>query len=632
MDITLYRRYKMPVTFADREPDVYKLEDIYDPEIHGTTNTANGKFIPAVGSIVVDLTTPTANAFALFVVVSVNDGTHLLPYQCTLKPIALSQMSIIDKLFTYGNDAYMLYYDTRTDPTTLSISSNLMLLGDNSSQYILYKHELDGTKTPLSINRDSGGNITGNYVPIVETASPGVRRPNHCETTLPLNDNDLVTMEVYDSALTKNMDIILISKRATTLNDLNANNSIITGFDVSCNQEKVTGEFKVFPGQNKDDLAIFPKLTFSTGEELIVPVDDAVCFMYGWENINTDLHIGNWNSGTPISLVPYLLNGISYTPIYHVLVNNLYYKCLTTGTTGVTEPVWDTTVGSVTSDGSILWERVETASGMEHSILFKYYLSDDVQSDISNGTEVRWVECTKTVIVESTDLSTEVGKINIIPIWNGVDAYTFEYIAYPKGRSYGTVVTNVMEFSDAQPPDGTSSSLGIWQTVRMRYPLVDTNGIAYNYRQDIQVKLEAHGGPLPNYSIRDNISSPLIFGAQDSQHDRPAIKFDGSNYFVSNSRFPDKDDFVENFFLNANAPWVEPGESICPEPTHFMIRRPSSLAALTVDVIAVEDYDHNIVMNSTTMPIVGDTLLVEFLLAVGGGYATLYGVPVEVTT
>lgn len=278
----------MTLLLKDRQPDVWRLTDIWDPDVDTGTPEASGKFIPAVGSIVLDMLQPPTVPIPAYVVVAVDEIT----FKSTLRPLSsiLELGAVSDRILSYGNDIMMLYYDNRETPTRLRIDSNLLILGDNSSEYILYMRDNGtGLENPISMNIDNTGHVVSERIPIVETATPGVRRGNDCYTSVPLVDGNLVEMRVFDASGVQIMSLQLVIKRSDVLNDLESGIDVITGFNVTANQEKLTGEMIVFTGQNKEDLAIFPELEFSTGEKLTVPVDNMTCFMYGWEDVKTDI-------------------------------------------------------------------------------------------------------------------------------------------------------------------------------------------------------------------------------------------------------------------------------------------------------------------------------------------------------
>ena len=560
----------MPILLGEQDPDVYLLHQIYDPDIDGVDPSASGKIVPGIGSLVVDMTTTPSLTYNIWVVESVDDQPIPPATTPTYKSHLVPATSLIDnhllgdKLMSYGNDVYMLFYDERTTPTKLMVGSNLMILGDNSAEYILYKHENDGTKTPISIARNAQGEITGNRVGIVAVQGNAIKRPNDCETAYTMTDNDLITMEVYDSAGVKNMDIILITKRATILNDLSAVDNVITDFDVIANQEKNTGEFVIFSGQNKDDLAVFPEITFSTGHKRVVPVNDASCFMYGWEDIKTDI------------------------------------------------------------------------VGMEYPLLFKYYLAPNVQSTISSGQgQVRWVDTTKKVVIEARSITREVSKISPIPYYDySNNVWKLKFVAYYRERDNLADVTNELFWRDNTSFDG--SSLGDWQDLRIGLHLQTTDGVEYDYEQNIQVLVDDINSTEP-FKLRDNADSVLIFGAQDLDHNRPRLRYDSDSetYTISTAQFPTVAKFVENFFLNANPPWNEPEESISPEPTHFTIRNinESPIIPEPMEIEAYSTLTQLSVPEANLPPDIymQQTLIFEFLEQINDTqFNVLYGTPVDV--
>ena len=71
----------------------------------------------------------------------------------------------------------------------------------------------------------------------------------------------------------------------------------------------------------------------------------------------------------------------------------LYFQCTTAGTTGGTEPTWDTTVGNTTSDGTAVWtcraiefDNTTTTSGYSNS------WTDHEEFDSGDTIRLRWVD------------------------------------------------------------------------------------------------------------------------------------------------------------------------------------------------------------------------------------------------
>ena len=293
----------------DRYPDVWKLTDIYDPDIDTDGLEASGKHVPAIGSIVLDMNQPADVPIPAYAVIAVDQVT----FKPTLRPLtSLLELNVADRLVTYGSNQYMLYYDDRETPTRLRIDSNLLILGDNSAEYILYKRNpATGLDDPISMNIDTSGNPVSERIPIIMTATPGVRRGNDCYTDYNLTDGQTVEMRVFDASGVQIMSLDLVVKRSDVLNDLESGIDIVTGFDVRASQEKTTGEFIVFTGQNKDDLAIFPELEFATGHKLVVPIDNVSSFMYGWDDVKSDLPGYEYDILFKYYLTPNLLGTVS---------------------------------------------------------------------------------------------------------------------------------------------------------------------------------------------------------------------------------------------------------------------------------------------------------------------------------
>ncbi len=275
----------MPIHFAEKQPDVYMLSTIYDSATDGAIDSDHGKFVPAVGSVVNDVTVDPPQAW---VVTAVDPVT----YDSTLKPMSsLLESGGIDRLVTYNNKHLMLFFDTRTTPTKLRVDSNVMIYGDKSVNYKLFRLNGDGTETCISLYIDGTDTVVGQIVPVNELTSQvgsGIRHPIDCYTSEAIVADDIIYMRVYDAADTMTMEVKLISKEVSLLTDLESNSTVITGYDVSANQQLGDGTFILFGGQNRDDLAIFPKLTFNDGRILDAPLGSDA-FMYNYDAINTDI-------------------------------------------------------------------------------------------------------------------------------------------------------------------------------------------------------------------------------------------------------------------------------------------------------------------------------------------------------
>lgn len=59
---------------------------------------------------------------------------------------------------------------------------------------------------------------------------------------------------------------------------------------------------------------------------------------------NTDY--ADWVAGTAYSLADFAVPTVAHT---------VCFECTTAGTSGTTEPTWDTTAGNTTPDGTVTW-------------------------------------------------------------------------------------------------------------------------------------------------------------------------------------------------------------------------------------------------------------------------------------
>ena len=144
------------VLYGETERRVYPLSVIYDPDVDLPSSLeSEAKIIPAVSSIVVDDMSGLHNT--VYVVVAVDSET----LKSTLRPAAFAEINdqTVDRILSYGNNIYMLYYSpvTITDDTNttikcnrLSIDDKFTLFGNHSANYQLVRTNADGTKTIIS--------------------------------------------------------------------------------------------------------------------------------------------------------------------------------------------------------------------------------------------------------------------------------------------------------------------------------------------------------------------------------------------------------------------------------------------------------------------------------------------------
>lgn len=89
--------------------------------------------------------------------------------------------------------------------------------------------------------------------------------------------------------------------------------------------------------------------------------------------------------------------------------NGYYYECTTAGTSGASEPTWDTTVGGTTSDNTVTWTTREIPKGNDVLAAFGRIWALNSTGDIVYFSG----------LLDETDyLSTSAGSINLNYVWN----------------------------------------------------------------------------------------------------------------------------------------------------------------------------------------------------------------------
>lgn len=264
------------ILFGETSPEVYKLEDIYDPDVDGSDVNASGKIVPAVKSILI------GSNLELYVVIAVDPTT----YKVTKEPAnILNDDSVAeDEIISYGNEEYKLYYDNRVNPIKIVIDSKLRLFGTNSAEYKLYKSTGDSDLS-IAAYLDEEGVISGDRIPMV--SSSGVSYPADCHTLTSLSDGDIVELHIFNGVGMMTTVVLLTCKQATILNDLASGSNPVVEFNASASQSS-GDNWMLYVGQAPDHLAIYPEVVYSDGTKEFVPINDLNCFLYGMEDVETN--------------------------------------------------------------------------------------------------------------------------------------------------------------------------------------------------------------------------------------------------------------------------------------------------------------------------------------------------------
>lgn len=576
--------------YGEDQPRVYPLTRIYDPDIHGKDPEASGKIIPEVSSQIVDDTRGLHNQ--LYTVTAVDPVT----YKVTMVPTAIvvTDEAQPDRVLSYGNDVYMLYYATVviTDSegtivrlTRLVIDNKLAFFGHHGAMYELVRTNEDGTKTVVSQNFDTSNNPTGPRVPVVETAVPGVRKCVNCYSYADFKDGELIALYIYDASGILITVVQLVTKKALILNELTDSTNPIVAFDLVANQ-MLDGDIILYTHQNKEELALYPQITYADGTTQVVTIDNVSGFLYGLEDVKTDF------------------------------------------------------------------------AGAEFTLTAKYYIADDVPSTIAHGEGVRFLVCSKTVrIVNTTKYKiSKISVIPVWN--KELKQWKLELYAYKENRKGFAIITKVAtikrhkgETPEHQPKyeDYSPNEWNKTQELLIETMQIPDSGVAEKYTQTVYVELRDHDTDPATWfliSEKDDKSVPT-YGDYTSPHSVPTIYFGAikggevDGIVKSTYRIPielyrqttaqtSKDIFLENFYYNALPPKIDQ-ESKAVEPTHFTLRAPISGIVLMTQPREIDKFSEPLFLTAYLNQYVNRTVVMEFWKQLDdSSFEILYGVPVRV--
>jgi len=275
---------KSMILFDDKRPDSLFLEDLYDPVLHGFDAVNSGKIIGTPGSLVVDKT--NGNIYYIDYVDPVTKKSYLKTPRILYTGLdGEDGKDAIVYLISYGNDKFYCYYDDRIKPTKLVVDSKLLIFGSANTEYRLYRIDPTGKKQIISVYLNSDEVIKGNRIPLspVGPALPNAKWCTNCHTLNYLEDGEILTIEIFNSAGVLSAEFNILVKRAVILNDLTSNVNPIINFDATCVQTR-GDEWFLYEKQSPSSLNITPYLDYYDGTRHNLVIDNIQCFMYGLED------------------------------------------------------------------------------------------------------------------------------------------------------------------------------------------------------------------------------------------------------------------------------------------------------------------------------------------------------------
>jgi hypothetical protein len=274
--------------FQDMRPDLIKLENLYNPDIHASISSPEdaeqlGLIVPSLRSIIIG----PGPKYTKYDVIAVDPDT----FKSTLQQWTID-LNYADETYfiNYGNDIFCLYYDDRVKPIQLLVDGKLLVFGESNTEYRIRRVN-PSTKVNeiISVYLDSDGKFVSDRIPLRSVTHPmpsGWKICTNCHTLLAPNeliDGDTVTLEIYNNLGELTTEFRLIVRRAIPLNDLDPESNPIIGFDATALQ--MQGDtFVLYEKQDETHLGIQPFLTFANGHVEQLTIDNENCFLYGFDD------------------------------------------------------------------------------------------------------------------------------------------------------------------------------------------------------------------------------------------------------------------------------------------------------------------------------------------------------------
>lgn len=279
-------------------------------------------------------------------------------------------------------------------------------------------------------------------------------------------------------------------------------------------------------------------------------------------------------------------------------------------------------------------------AGLRQNVLLKYFLAYNEVLDVqASNTSVQVTDASisreVSVKIIPNKLSTPI-KVSVVPEWNSsTSTYMLRYYLYSTDHSSARDVTAYTSITAGSYDGGNFTGT---QSFTLSLDLNNVNSALWTqstiYAQTCAIKLQPFSA-LEKYTLRDSVSSPYIYGQDNSSSRRPLLAYDATlkQYFIPSSVFLTEESVIQSFYINANPPYNSDVETSAPTPTHFLVRDAFSGVMLTAQAMPLANYTEAFnLTNGSNGDYVNVTVVVEFIQVLTTGTNILYGVPVDITT
>lgn len=618
--------------FGNKTLGPYRLSEIYDPDADGSNPEASGKVVPALYSQIVDDIHGRKNK--IYTVIAVDQNT----FKSTMIPSSILPTGDDERIVSYGNDIYMLYYVATSG--RLIVDSKLSFFGSQAVKYQIIRVNTDGSATVISKYSDE----PGSGAPVVSTielemvGGTNVRTCPNCYTDLNMSQGELVYLRLLDESDTMVASVALITHSAEGI--MAPLSNPVIDLLVTANQMNDVGDIILYHNQNKKDLVFIVKLKYADLSEQEITIDNQTSYVYGMDEIETSI------------------SGSSYQVLFKKYLPSSDYAVNYVATTRMVRIVTAEPYGIAKISIIPAWDPVNKAWSVKHlayyadKITTPAYITPAVTGHVGNVFDVR-----QNLVLETTHENP-----------SGVDE---QYVQNP-GIKYISPPTIVFNDETYALASGSSGSARVWasptsnksisySTITNRWELRQGSNILYRSTNSpnpwdknvkwynhttgaevgyvIDISADVQHNPLFNNWViyAGSLSSDVMYGNSSSIHIRPRIYYgtrsgsSGNVYHIPSSLFgtssTSMDQVLNNFYVSASPPKA-PHEAFPSTPTHFRIRSSDTLAAL-MSPMAIADWNDDLpIASGNTYS--GKTVIVEFLSLESGVYKILYGVPVEV--
>ena len=559
--------------FTTDLPKILPMSKLYDPDVDVSSSVNTTKFIPAVNSLLVD-------DVYIYIVTSVDEVTG----KSTYRPLSVIDSNATKRILEYGNSFYALFFapvqitdnnGNKLQLTRLNVDDKLTFFGDSVTNYVIVKTSATGVESIISQYFDETNTNTGRTCKVA--GSTDAKKCVPCYSYDELVAGETYILKAYDAAGNIVSEFKLIGVEASMLS-VDIDENPIIDFYVKANQFASidglgTNAVFLYQGQDVKELTIYPYIKYADGTEESIVIDGKHGFIYGLEEIKTDIVGSVYNV-----LIKYAIGSDTLASNVSGYGENRYLSC------SFDVHIIDRNIKEVSKIQIVPEFNINTNVWTLASVT---YFTDrnvaPVITPVANatnfvGSDTRF-NMTQNITVESSIVNSDGSKAN------GVNEYKIEVRDNPDNRIDPFLI------SDSEADDRI---FGL--------------------------------NRAPN-----NIPPQIYYGIN------PANNMSGyfipANTYVS-PNFNDKVScFLYNFYDCANPPIVGE-EGSAPRPTHFNIRVVGSSRLLMTNPVAIEDFE-NILPLLTTLPDtpdqwVGSTVIVEFWKANENNFDILYGVPVRI--